>query len=86
MVIVVIVFSYLTGFGYYGVERAPFLPKLRSTASPSKYTGLTGTVESDVHHKTRVSPDEFANGYHVMLDTEELMTVRRELVEANDPQ
>ena len=47
-----------------------------------KYAGQTGTVESNVHQKTVDYPDEWANGYHVMLDTEELVTVQWEQVEA----
>ncbi|MDA1129499.1 MAG: KOW motif-containing protein, partial [Chloroflexi bacterium] len=41
-----------------------------------KYAGNTGTVESNVYQRTVDYPDESANGYHVMLDTEELVTVR----------
>ena len=46
------------------------------------YAGHIGTVESNVHQRTVDYPHEFANGYHVMLDTEELVTVRWEQVEA----
>ena len=46
-----------------------------------KYAGHTGTVESNVYQRTVDFPDEFANGYHVMLDTGVLVTVRWEQVE-----
>ena len=47
-----------------------------------KYAGHTGTVESNVYQRTVDYPDEWANGHYVMLDTEELVTVRWEQVEA----
>ena len=46
-----------------------------------KYAGHTGTVESNVFQRTVDYPDENNNGYHVMLDTGELVTVRWEQVE-----
>ncbi len=46
------------------------------TITTGKYAGHTGTVDSNVVQKTVDRPDEWANGYHVMLDTEELVTVR----------
>ena len=46
-----------------------------------KYAGHTGTVESNVHQRTVDYPDELANGFHIMLDTEELVTVRWEQVD-----
>ena len=46
------------------------------TITTGKYVGHTGTVESNVYQKTVDHLDEWANGYHVMLDTEELVTVR----------
>jgi len=45
-----------------------------------KYAGQTGTVESNAYRRTVDFPDEFANGHHVMLDTEELVTVRADQV------
>ena len=53
----------------------------RVMITTGKYAGQTGTVESNVHQKTVDYPDEWANGYHVMLDTEELVTVRWDQVE-----
>ena len=47
-----------------------------------KYAGQTGTVESTVFQKNVDYPDELANGYHVMLDAEELVTVRWDQVMA----
>ena len=46
-----------------------------------KYAGHTGTVESNVYQRTVDYPDELHNGFHVMLDTGELVTVRWEQVE-----
>ena len=46
-----------------------------------KYAGLLGTVESNVYQRTVDNPDEYCNGHQVMLDTEELVTARREQVE-----
>ena len=40
-----------------------------------KYAGHK-TVEANVYQKTADYPHEWANGYHVMLDTEDLVTVR----------
>ena len=39
-------------------------------------------MEDNVYQKTMDYPDEWANGYHTMLDTEELVTVRADQVEA----
>ena len=47
-----------------------------------KYAGHTGAVESNVYQRTVDYPDELANGHHIMLDTEELVTVRFDQVEA----
>ncbi len=49
--------------------------------STGKYAGHNRTVESNVYQKTVDYPDEWFNSYHVMLDTEELVTGRREQVE-----
>ena len=35
-----------------------------------------GDVESNVYQRTVDYPDEWFNGHHVMLDREELVTVR----------
>ena len=48
----------------------------------SKYAMHTGTVESNVYQRTVDYPDEWANGYHIMLDSEELVTFRWEQVES----
>ena len=47
-----------------------------------KHMGHMGTVESNVYQRTVDYPDEWYNGHHIMLDTEELVTVRWEQVEA----
>ena len=60
------------------------------TAVPSraittgKYTGHTGTIKSNVFQRTVDCAEEFANGSQVMLDSEELLTVRWDQVEAAD--
>ena len=54
----------------------------RVKITSGKYAGHTGTVESNVYQRTVDYPDEFANGYHVMLDTEELVTVQWDHLEA----
>ena len=47
-----------------------------------KYKGHRGIIESNVHQRTVDYPDEWFNGYHLMLDSEELVMVRWEQVEA----
>ena len=47
-----------------------------------KYAGHMGTVESNVYQRTVDYPDEWNNGYHIWLDTEDLVTVRWEQVES----
>ena len=47
-----------------------------------KYAGQSGTVESNVYQRTVDYPEEWFNGHHVMLDTEELVTVRWDQVES----
>ena len=46
------------------------------------YEGHRGTVEANVYQKTVDYPNEWSNGYHVMLDTEKLVTVRLDQVDA----
>ena len=46
------------------------------------FEGHRGTVEANVYQKTVDNSDEWANGYHIMLDTEKLVTVRWDQVEA----
>ena len=48
----------------------------RVRINTGKYAGYQGMVEANVYQKTVDYPEEWANGYHVMLDTEELVTVR----------
>jgi len=47
----------------------------RVIITSGRYAGDFGTVESNVYQRTGDYPDEFHNGYRVMLDTEELVTV-----------
>ena len=54
----------------------------RVTITCGKYAGRTGTIESNVFQRTVDYPDELANGFHVMLDSGELVTVRRNQVRA----
>ena len=53
----------------------------RVRITTGKYAGHHGTVEANVYQRTVDYRDEWANGHHVMLDTEELVTVRWEQVE-----
>ena len=53
----------------------------RVTITTGKYAGHSGTVDSNVFQRTVDYPDELANGYHVMLDSEGLVTVRWDQVE-----
>ena len=45
-----------------------------------KYAGRKGTVEANVYQRTADYPDEFNNGYHIMLDTQKLVKVRHDQV------
>ena len=54
----------------------------RVTITTGKYAGWTGTVESNVYQRTVDYPGDLSNGFQVMLDTEELVTVRWGQVEA----
>ena len=53
----------------------------RVKITTGKYAGHTGTVESNVYQRTVDYPDEFANLHHVMLETEDLVTVRWDQVD-----
>ena len=48
----------------------------RVLITAGKYAGHTGTVESNVPQRTVDHPDEWANGFHIMDDAGELVTVR----------
>ncbi len=54
--------------------------KVRITSG--MYESHRGTVEANVYQKTADYPNELSEGFHVMLDTEELVTVRWDQVEA----
>ena len=45
------------------------------TITTGKYAGQTATIESNAYQRTVDFPGEGANGYHVMLDIEELVAV-----------
>ena len=53
----------------------------RVRITTGKYAGHCGTVESNVYQRTVDEPNEWHNGHHVMLDSEELVTVRWEQLE-----
>jgi ribosomal protein L24 len=57
-------------------------PGDRVRITTGKYEGHNGTVEANVYQRTVDHPDEWANGYHVILDTAELVTVRSDRVES----
>lgn len=54
----------------------------RVTITSGKYAGHHGIIESNVFQRTVDYHYEFANGYHVMLYSERLVTVRWDQVEA----
>ena len=54
----------------------------RIIITSGKYAGREGTVESNVYQRTVYYPEEWFNGYHVMLDPGVLVTVRWEQVES----
>ena len=53
----------------------------RVRITTGQYAGHIGTVESNVYQRTVDWPDEWFNGHRVMLDSEELVTMRWEQVE-----
>lgn len=55
----------------------------RVRITTGKYAGHQATVESNVFQRTVDYPDHLANGFHVILDTEELVTVRADQVESS---
>ena len=48
----------------------------RVRITTGKYAGRTGMIESNVYQRTVDYPNDLSNGYHVMLDSGELVTVR----------
>jgi len=46
-----------------------------------RYAGGTGTVDANVFQRTVDYPEEFAAGFHLVLDDGTVVTVRREQVE-----
>ncbi len=48
----------------------------RVTITWGRYAAATGLVDRPAFQRTVDCPDEFAPGYHVVLDTDELVTVR----------
>ena len=56
----------------------------RVRITTGKYAGRFGTVESNVFQRTVDYPDDYGNGFHVMLDSDELVTVRWDQVEKTE--
>ena len=50
-----------------------------------RYAGRIGTVEANVFQRTVDYPEEFAMGFHMVLDDETLITVRRDQVRVTGP-
>lgn len=48
----------------------------RVRITTGKYAGQTGTIESNVHQRTADCPNDLSDGFHVMLDSGEVVTVR----------
>jgi len=55
---------------YYRFKRGD-----RVTITNGSYQGRAGTVDSAVFQRTVDQPDEYAPGYHVVLDNGEVVTV-----------
>ena len=53
------------------------------TITNGKYTGRNGVIDSNVHQRTVDYPNDLSNGFHVMLDSGELVTVRWDQVESS---
>ena len=56
---------------YYRFKRGD-----RVIVTSGSYQGCTGAVDSAVFQRTVDQPDEYAAGYHVVLDNGEVVTVR----------
>ena len=56
----------------------------RVKITSGKYAGHDGTVESNIYQRTVDHPYDLTNGFHVMLDSDELVTVKWYQVEAED--
>ena len=54
----------------------------RVKITTSKFYGWTGTVWSNIDRKAADYPDEWANAYHVMVDSGELVTLRWDQVKS----
>ena len=48
----------------------------RVTITTGSYQGCTGVVHSAVFQRTTDHPDEYAPGYHIVLDSGPVVTVR----------
>ena len=48
----------------------------RGKITTGKYADHLGTVDSNVHQRTVDHPYDLTNGFHVMLDSDELVTVK----------
>lgn len=54
----------------------------RITIRSGRYTGISGAVDSAVFQRTADYPEEFAPGYHVVLDGGKVVTVRWDQIES----
>jgi len=54
----------------------------RMTITSGRYKGTVDAVDSAVFQRTADYPDEFAPGYHVVLDGGQMVTVRWDQVAA----
>ena len=52
------------------------------TIVSGRYAGLPGTVDSAVFQRTIDYPDAFSPGYHVIIDDDLVVTLRRDQVRA----
>ena len=48
----------------------------RVTITTGSYQECTGVVDSAVFQRTTAHPDEYAPGYHIVLDSGPVVTVR----------
>ena len=63
----------------YRPRDGPLLPLQtwdRVIITTGRYQGCTGFVDSAVFQRTVDQPDEYAPGFHVVLDNGEVVTVR----------
>jgi len=57
----------------------------RVRITTGKYAGHQGTIESNVFQETVDYPGELSNGFQVMLESEDLVTVRSDQADSIRP-